>query len=778
MFSRIEKLIYKKELTQNKLLVGEINAEKKSSRFLLCLYKGILIFLATYCSICGLLDAFNIPYSRPVLIFAFAFISLYVSMLYMNKVVFYVFYIVLFLFFTIELARYYIPANSGFQAAINMIFEEYSDYFALASIREGQELVANRVFSVTCAGIFLGTFTAILLNVTISGYMNAFETALVTFPYIEIALFIHKVPNPLYIFGLMFVYCCVLFLQLSKHSRMQVKGKRTHEFLRIKSKKQNTYAYLADYPVMNSAAFISVVIAGILVVILSGPLNLPISKVPKNAIHKQTQEMVKIYLQTGYTGFFNGYDATGGLSSGRLGGVSSIRPDFETDLNVTYAPANYDTVYLKGFTGTNYLQSGWYADSTYVTDLEKTREYPFGNQGKMNVENIDADARYDYLPYFSYSDDVTYSAQTKNNYDVIYVPNVTVNDYKPVIEDKLLEDEEYYKYVYESCLQVPDDLKETLDNTLAEIPDVENVDDINTYRLKSARQIYAYFENNFYYTMSPGSTPNRRDYVEYFLNTQKRGFCAHFATATVMLLREEGIPARYCEGYCIPLSLVYESGVLTENDYDEWYQGENITDLNSVIMVPVNDSYAHAWIEIYMEGYGFVPFEATIPSFEEEETGFNFFNFGSLFSNLTSNTLDFENLGNNTDTDGGTNLNATQFLELFNFNTESVTAVMVRIISVILLITALFFIVRFVTIRIRLAIYKKNNDEYHLVMYEYNKLVAKLKRKKFLTKKNPLPIDVKKAYDLYIAYYNNTHKKQKDIDTDKLFEYYERIMYS
>ena len=53
-----------------------------------------------------------------------------------------------------------------------------------------------------------------------------------------------------------------------------------------------------------------------------------------------------------------------------------------------------------------------------------------------------------------------------------------------------------------------------------------------------------------------------------------------------------------------------------------------------------------------------------------------------------------------------------------------------------------------------------------------------LKRKKFLKKQNPLPSDVKEAYDLYIAYYNNTHKKQKEIDTEKLFEYYEKIMYS
>ena len=249
MISWLDKIIYKKEIKDNKLIVGEVTQTKKSNRFLICLFKGILVYIATNCSICGLLDAFEIEYNRPIIMVAFAFFSFYVSFLYFNKLIFYIFYIILFVAFTVELARYYMAANSGFQAIINIVFEDYSDYFALASIREGYETITNRYFTVTVAALFLGAFTAILLNVTISGYMNAFETALVTFPYIEIALFIHKIPSPIYLFGLLFVYTCVVFLQLSRHSRMQVKGKRTHEFMRIKMRKEDRYAYQADIPV-------------------------------------------------------------------------------------------------------------------------------------------------------------------------------------------------------------------------------------------------------------------------------------------------------------------------------------------------------------------------------------------------------------------------------------------------------------------------------------------------------------------------------------------------
>lgn len=775
MITWLDKLIYKKEIKDNRLIVGEVTQAKKSNRFLICLFKGILVFIATYCSICGLLDAFEITYNKPIIIIAFIFFSFYVSFLYYNKLVFYIFYIILFIAFTVELARYYMPANSGFQAIINIIFEEYSDYFALAAIREGAELVTNRFFTVTVAALFLGAFTAILLNVTISGYMNAFETALVTFPYIEIALFIHKIPSAIYLFGLLFVYTCVVFLQLSRHSRMQVKGKRTHEFLRIKMKREDRYAYQADIPVFLYSYAFSFIIALVIILVLKAPLSMPVSKVPGNAIHKQTQEYVKILVQSGFSGFLDSYSSTGGLSGGRLGGVSQVRPDFETDLEVTFVPINYDTVYLKAFTGSQYISSGWYANKTDFTSWENTRSYYFGNEAKMQVENVGADERFYYLPYFSNSDN---TEGTRLNYEITYNPVLSENDYKDEVYDGLLTDDDYYEYVYDTCLAVPEDLKETLDETLTNINPVEK-DNVNDYRLACARAIYGYFFENFNYTMAPGRTPYRRDFVEYFLTHQQRGFCAHFASATVLLLREMGVPARYCEGYCIPISLVYENAVLTENDYNEWYSGDKNIDLEAVVKVPVNDSYAHAWVEIYLEGYGFVPFEATIPSFDDDVNDMSMLSFDFLRV-LTSNTLNFEEFGTtiNPNENNGTGFNIDRIFDVFNFNTAGVKVTVIRIFVIFIGAAIVYFLVRFLIMRIKLAIWRKNNDEYRLVMYEYSRLSAMLKRKGYIKKNNPLPMDVKEAYDLYLAYYNNTHKKKKEIDTDEMFKHYEKVMYS
>jgi transglutaminase-like putative cysteine protease len=73
--------------------------------------------------------------------------------------------------------------------------------------------------------------------------------------------------------------------------------------------------------------------------------------------------------------------------------------------------------------------------------------------------------------------------------------------------------------------------------------------------------------------------------VECFLTT-KVGFCQYFATAMIMLLRELGIPSRLVMGY-LP--------------------GQRQTDGSWL----VRRSAAHAWVEVYFPGYGWVAFDPT-----------------------------------------------------------------------------------------------------------------------------------------------------------------------
>ena len=91
------------------------------------------------------------------------------------------------------------------------------------------------------------------------------------------------------------------------------------------------------------------------------------------------------------------------------------------------------------------------------------------------------------------------------------------------------------------------------------------------------------------YHTNPGSLPkevtDEQSFLRYFLIENPEGYCSHFATAFVLLARAEGFPARYVQGFCIPL----ENGGETK----------------------VYASMAHAWPEVYIEGRGWIPFEPT-----------------------------------------------------------------------------------------------------------------------------------------------------------------------
>ncbi len=769
MFPFFEKRNKTKELNQTGLYVGTIHNEDGLKRFFICLLRGLMVFLACYGSIVGVVEAFDIPYNQTVVTLFFLFISLFASLLYINKAIFYVGYFVLLFGFTYELARYYAYANSGFQAVTNIIYEEYSNYFKLLSLRESQELISNRYLTVTIAMILVGAFLAILLNVTISGYMNLLETMLITFPFLEIAFYIQKRP-PLYcVVMLIAVYICVGIQQAGRHFKMQVKGKHTPEYLRLRRKKSTTYTYQSTAKGTLQTLLFSMLLAAM---IGFGFYNSYYSEVPvqpANEIKETTDEYVKTFVQSGFTGLLDRYDSTGGLNNGRLGGVSSIRPDFETDLTVTFAPYSYETVYLKSFTGSYYYGNQW-MEHTYLNTYPEAmtalpedvlatssmissenivymnREtiaaydaqyFPTTNSsGKMEIVSIDAgNARF--LPYYSSDEDcINYGTATT----VTYAPYL--GHYDENVEAFDLP--EYYDlYVNKFCLQIPDEIRPTLEAYCAEqefpgiisgeFADVPvEPEDVNAYRLAVAQSIYEHYVADFDYTMSPGTTPYRQDFVEYFLTTQKRGVCAHFAASATMLLRTMGIPARYVEGYCIPLSTM-SNGQAIDQNYAEWYQGPTQVSEEGVLTVNVTDAQAHAWVEIYLEGYGFVPFEMTPPDFAEE-TLMNF-DFGGLFDNLFAVNLPMDTLAEDSYNE---NLEREE-LSLLSFSFKTSATPFLIMIGAVVGIVGLLFLGKLLYNE-----YKKNKllkeEKYAELIYnDYIKLCNKVKVNKALTNPNPLP---------------------------------------
>ncbi len=107
--------------------------------------------------------------------------------------------------------------------------------------------------------------------------------------------------------------------------------------------------------------------------------------------------------------------------------------------------------------------------------------------------------------------------------------------------------------------------------------------------------IVDYLKKNYTYTLDPTAAVDETlDGVENFLAVTKEGYCVQYASALALLLREAGIPARYVEGY-------------VACDFSRNYN----TDAVGSYVATVRDRNAHAWVEVWYDGIGWVQYEAT-----------------------------------------------------------------------------------------------------------------------------------------------------------------------
>jgi len=94
-----------------------------------------------------------------------------------------------------------------------------------------------------------------------------------------------------------------------------------------------------------------------------------------------------------------------------------------------------------------------------------------------------------------------------------------------------------------------------------------------------------YFREDFRYTLKPPLLGDNG--IDEFLFDTRQGFCGHFASSFVYLLRSVGIPARVVSGY----------------------HGGEVNPITGTILVHQFD--AHAWAEVWFSGEGWVRFDPT-----------------------------------------------------------------------------------------------------------------------------------------------------------------------
>lgn len=108
---------------------------------------------------------------------------------------------------------------------------------------------------------------------------------------------------------------------------------------------------------------------------------------------------------------------------------------------------------------------------------------------------------------------------------------------------------------------------------------------------ENGEQIYKYTDN-------PGvpDIPNASK-LTYFLFENKKGYCAYYAGATLFMLRSLGIPSRITVGF-----LTMDRSDKNKGWY--WYYADQ----------------AHAWVQVYFPGYGWLDFDTTVGNSDAQES--------------------------------------------------------------------------------------------------------------------------------------------------------------
>jgi len=144
-------------------------------------------------------------------------------------------------------------------------------------------------------------------------------------------------------------------------------------------------------------------------------------------------------------------------------------------------------------------------------------------------------------------------------------------------------------------MQVPEDLPGRVIELAAELTEGAGSEKARAEKIEDYLRQYPY-------TRETKPLPKGQDFVDHFIFELGEGYCSYYASAMVIMLRLNNIPARYVEGYRV--SDHYEEHHLQIHPEDP--------DLGrSVRTIYVRSNSAHAWVEAFLQGYGWVAYEPT-----------------------------------------------------------------------------------------------------------------------------------------------------------------------
>ncbi|MFA9399216.1 MAG: transglutaminase family protein [Clostridiaceae bacterium] len=273
--------------------------------------------------------------------------------------------------------------------------------------------------------------------------------------------------------------------------------------------------------------------------------------------------------------------------NGKLGGPVIL------DDGKAFLVKSYGTCYLRGSAYDTYNDSAWTSSEKELVDLKEMdlslnkfiyRKETLTITPKMfNTSTL-------FSPLLTYNIDANKEKVFQNNYNIFVNSYVNTKSYKVDyyisknnidlfnnIEQYQEYLDNYGKYNYyngksNNYLQIPFNMDPKAFNILFRL-----LADCNN-NFEKVEKIKKYLNENYEYNLDVEEIGTSEDLFNKFFTEDKEGYCVYFATATTILCRMAGIPARYVEGFRV--------------DGEKNKKGEYV----------VLNSDAHAWTEVKLFG--------------------------------------------------------------------------------------------------------------------------------------------------------------------------------
>lgn len=388
-----------------------------------------------------------------------------------------------------------------------------------------------------------------------------------------------------------------------------------------------------------------------IVLLVSLLISMPLVNLNADKIYHLSDRAEEFIYQNLLNNNMSGWEDTSAdyVNNGKINRGNVYTTDQDT-LSVTLDRQPTQQLYLKGFTGYNYENGEWskaddsdiydnvdtmllksamfwdygYDFSEYLNNVDYMyfklnntfEDFDNSKRCTMNIHSLNSSPTI-YLPYYSEAKIYdTYTAGNQYYYNTYFYEQKDMNvDWKKYDGHSYIQacesiSKTYEKNIKQKYLTYPKELLPRLSKLCSETP-LNDLNEITTFILYT-------LSKNTTYTKTPGKAPGNQDIIEYFLFDNGKGYCVHYATTAVMMYRMYGIPARYTTGYSVsPYDFKAESlqiKLTEQNSYSvspyDFNEAED-ENVNKIYTVNLTDKSAHAWVEIYLDGYGWTPVEVT-----------------------------------------------------------------------------------------------------------------------------------------------------------------------